>query len=888
MTFNKVKIILRTSLIAGALTILSAFPVLAAGTVSVSADKETASVGDAVLVTVEATTDGDGAEAPEISVEYDDKRLTMVNCSTEYGGGGGLITLTDLKSEITFAVLSGGPAEVYATAVLDGEGAEPATGSVTVNVDGEDTAALAGAGQEGTSSTGVEAGTVMSLDGTKTISTVFPDEMMPELFTKTTATYNGTTIEAAKFDMGNLVLVYVTDAATNTGNFCIIDQATGELTDFRMIRGIENRFIIVLKAPEGVEVPLNFTKATLMWNDQTLEAYTLMDSSASDGISEAGVNTKDFFLVYAMSSEGNEGWYLYDQSEGTYQRYLQVIRNSVDDEGNKMPITDAAKEEAAKKYEQPMFIRLIVIIALAVITLILLILTIVFGVKLRKKEDEEEYNLPSDPFESRRPVPAGRKALVRDDDDDDEDDDDEEDEDEDDEEDEEDDDDEDEDEDDDDEEDDDEEDDDEEDDEDEEDDDDIEDKKPVKTKGPVIKAKDITDWQMNDDGDRKAKGGSGKPDDAGDVLKPRKQKKRKDEPFGTPQAIDWSEMESVVRNAASDSRRPTGNNTNSLPSRYRNEEEEKPVKKNADREAAKEVRKQAAPERKEAPERESAPAKTVRPAGGVPTAGSAGAIGAGAAAAAAGSVISSAATPIVPANMPGKPSFENRKGDAYKAPTPKEEIKEEKKGLFGKKKGLFSYDEDEEDEDDEDEDEGFSFFRRDKKKVPGKVPPKKEIKQDPGYAHHQVNQPYGAGQQAYGGQGYNQGYQQGYDGQYGGQYGQGYNQGYPGGQYGQGQYGGQPGYGGQPYGQQAYGGQGYNQGYPGQYGGQAGYGGQPYDQQGYPGQGYNQGYPGQGGYDQSYMNGQGGLQYQEVPNQPLYNTADFDEDFEFEFLNIDQ
>ncbi len=891
MTLNKVKIILRASLAAAALTVLGAFPVFAAGSISVTADKETASVGDALLVTIEAKAEGDGAEAPEISVEYDDKRLTMVNCSTQYGGGGGLITLTDLKSEITFAVLSGGPAEVYATAVLDGEGAEPATGSVTVNVDGEDTAALAGAGQEGGTSTGVEAGTVMSLDGTKTISTVFPDEMMPELFSKTTATYNGTTIEAAKFDMGNLVLVYVTDAATNSGNFCIIDQATGELTDFRMIRGIENRFIIVLKAPESVEVPLNFTKATLMWNDQTLEAYTLIDSSASDGISEGGVNSKDFFLVYAMSSEGNEGWYLYDQSEGTYQRYLQVIRNSVDEEGNKMPITDAAKEEAAKKYEQPMFIRLIVIIALAVITLILLILTIVFGVKLRKKEDEE-YTLPADPFESRRPVPATRRALVRDDDDDEDDDDDddeEDDEDDDDDDDEEDDEDDDEDDDDEDEDDEDEEDEDDED-EDDDEDDNVEDKKPAKTKGPVIKAKDIADWQMNEDNNRKGAGGA-KSDDAGDVLKPRKQKKRKDEPFGTPQAIDWSEMESVVRNAASDSRRPTGNNTNSLPSRYRNEEEAKPVKKNAGKEPVKEVKKEAvpvkneAPERKEAPVREAAPARPVKPA-----AGAAGSIGAGAVGAA-GSAVVSAATPIVPANMPGKPSFDNRNENAYKAPTPKEEIKEEKKGLFGKKKGgLFSYDDDDEDEDDEDDDEGFSFFRRDKKKVPKKVPPKDEVKQDQGYAHHQVNQPYGGNQQPYGGQGYNQGYNQGYDGQYGGQaYGsQGYNQGYPGGQYGQGQYGGQAGYGGQPYGQQAYPGQGYNQGYPDQYGGQAGYGGQPYDRQGYPGQGYDQGYPGQGGYDQSYMNGQGGLQYQEVPNQPLYNTTDFDEDFEFEFLNVDQ
>ena len=71
-----------------------------------------------------------------------------------------------------------------------------------------------------------------------------------------------------------------------------------------------------------------------------------------------------------------------------------------------------------------------------------------------------------------------------------------------------------------------------------------------------------------------------------------------------------------------------------------------------------------------------------------------------------------------------------------------------------------------------------------------------------------------------------------------------------------------------------------NQGYPpypqgGQYP-QQGYMNQGYDQ-GY-GQ-FNQGYP-QQGYDQGY--GQGYGQY------PQYNTTDFDEDFEFEFLNVDE
>ncbi|MCR4807769.1 MAG: hypothetical protein K5857_08860 [Lachnospiraceae bacterium] len=864
MTLNKMKTILKASLVAAALTVISALPVLAAGSVSVTADKESASVGDAVLVTIEATAEGDGAEAPEIKVEYDDKRLTMVNCSTEYGGGGGLITLTDLKSEITFAVLSGGKAEVYATAVLDGDGAEPATGSVTVDVDGEDTAALAESAGSGSTDTGVEAGTVMSLDGTKTISTVFPDEMMPELFTKTKATYNGTDIEAAQFDMGNLLLVYVTDAATNSGNFCIIDPNTGALTDFRMIRGIENRYIIVLNAPEGTEVPLNFTKATLMWNDQTLEAYTLVDSSSGEGISDGGVNTQDFFLVYAMSSEGNEGWYLYDQSEGTYQRYLQVIRNSVDEEGNKMPITDAAKEAAEEKYKQPMFIRLVIIIALAAITLLLLILTIVFAVKLRKKEDEE-YVVPADPFESRKAAPA-RRAIARADDDDDEDEDDEDEDDEDDEdededEDEDDEDEDDEDEDDEDDEDEDDEDEDDEDNEDEDEEDDTERLIPAQgAKGPVIKAKDIADWQMNDKSAGKKAAKAAKEDEAEEVLKPRKQKKRKDDPFGTPQAIDWSEMESVVRNASSDSRRPTGNNTNNLPPRYRNEAPEAPAKE----EPVKKEAVKAAPAKGEAPVKPAAPVKAGAVAAGV-AAGAAGAAAAGLAGTA-----HAPATPIVPSNMPGKASFESMNEDTYKAPTPKEEVKAEKRGLFGKKKGgLFSYDEDEEDEDDEDDDdEGFSFFRRDKKKVPGKVPAREELKDRQPYP---ASQGYGQAQ-SYGGNGqqYNQGYNQGYTAQ-GGQYNQGY-----------------PGYGasyGQPYNN------GYNQGYDAQYNQSynQGYPAQGYNQ-GYPAQGgyYNQGYPTQGGYDQPYMNGQDGMQYQEVPDQRLYNTSDFDEDFEFEFLNVDQ
>ena len=388
-----------------ALCILSGSRVYAAGSVEISADKETAVVGDTITVSVKAENPADAVDAPQISVEYDANRLSFLECDKDYGGGGGgLITLTDTKADISFSVLSGGTAEVKVSAVLDGDGADVPTDSVQIAVDGEDTAAAAvGAGQ---TETGVEEGTIMSADGTKVVSTVFADEFMPELFHKTTVTYEEQMVEAAQFDMGDIVLLYVTDTSGNNGTFNVYDQTTGELSDFRSIRGIENRFIIVLPADETVTVPTGFTKATLQWNDQTLEAYMIGDA-ASDGEEEdtpilsEDVSSEDFFLLYAISSEGNKGWYLYDQTEGTYQRYLQVIRTTTDEDGNVIE-TDADASDWGE-YKEQSNRRLLIICIMAAVLLILLIVMLNMFLKLRDyqsydyiDEDDEEDDEISD------------------------------------------------------------------------------------------------------------------------------------------------------------------------------------------------------------------------------------------------------------------------------------------------------------------------------------------------------------------------------------------------------------------------------------------------------------------------------------------------------------
>ena len=360
-----------------------------AATVSVNGNKDTAAVGDSYTVTVNIDGAEGAAVAPDVSVNYDVNRLEFVSCSGEYGGGGGgFITLNGASADITFNILSGGQADVDVSAIFDGE-PEAQVVTATVMVEGEDTAAVDDRAREDMG-TGVEPGTIASSDG-RLVSAVFADEFMPVGFYKTTVTYEEQMVEAAQFDMGGIVLLYVTDTDGNNGNFVMYNQETGELNDFLQISGIENRFIIALKAGEEVQVPENFTKAVLQWNAQTLEAYSYtgqqMDGSA--------IPVSDFFLIYAISSEGNRGWYMYDQNEGTYQRYVEGLHGGSNGGSSDSIISQIASP--TNEDDGGVNVVFIIAIVLAVLLLALIITVIVMAVKLHEFnsydyiDEDEEY-----------------------------------------------------------------------------------------------------------------------------------------------------------------------------------------------------------------------------------------------------------------------------------------------------------------------------------------------------------------------------------------------------------------------------------------------------------------------------------------------------------------
>ena len=401
---KKLGIVLKSMAVAVSVMLLLSVSVFA-GTVTATGDKETAAVGDTYTVNIVIDGAEGAAVAPDVSVHYDVNRLEFVSCTGEYGGGGGgLVTINSSNADLTFNILSGGQADVDVFATFDGD-SEPQIVTATVMVDGEDTAKINENAREDTG-TGIEAGTVATADG-KYVSSVFADEFMPVGFSKTTVTYEEQMVEAAQFDMGGIVLLYVTDADGNNGNFDMYDQTTGELSDFLQISGIENRFIIALKAGPDVSVPDGFTKATLNWNSQTLEAYAYTgeagdatsggsDGSVSGGVAPVDIN--DFFLIYAISSEGNKGWYMYDQNEGTYQRYVQNLHAGGKDNisGSGENLISKITGPGADSEEGGVNVMLIIVIACAVLLVALIVTVIIMAVKLHEFNsyeyiDEDDY-----------------------------------------------------------------------------------------------------------------------------------------------------------------------------------------------------------------------------------------------------------------------------------------------------------------------------------------------------------------------------------------------------------------------------------------------------------------------------------------------------------------
>lgn len=129
---------------------------------------------------------------------------------------------------------------------------------------------------------------------------------VPEGFTAGEVDYKGIKVPVYRSPNQKLQLMYLLDAEEQ-GKWYIYTENPENFTLYIEERNAANRYVILTLGAD-VEIPAGYQKSELNLNGTTVTSYV-----------RNGDDT--MVLVYAMSLDGEPGFYFYDTIEGTYQRY---------------------------------------------------------------------------------------------------------------------------------------------------------------------------------------------------------------------------------------------------------------------------------------------------------------------------------------------------------------------------------------------------------------------------------------------------------------------------------------------------------------------------------------------------------------------------------------
>lgn len=151
-------------------------------------------------------------------------------------------------------------------------------------------------------------------EGTWQVAGSFDAAALPQGFTQTEITYEGTQVQAGTDSMGT-ILLYMTDENGN-GDFFVYDAEKGILSPYVTI-SMSERTIVVLppeRLPEELTLPDGFMECTIDIGEHTVHGWIWENS---------GEEAPEYCVVYGMNEDGEENLYRYDQKEMTIQRYFQ-------------------------------------------------------------------------------------------------------------------------------------------------------------------------------------------------------------------------------------------------------------------------------------------------------------------------------------------------------------------------------------------------------------------------------------------------------------------------------------------------------------------------------------------------------------------------------------
>ena len=151
-----------------------------------------------------------------------------------------------------------------------------------------------------------------------------PPIQLPAGFTWDFITLGGQEVSAAKQENGDLVLLYLIGKEDTTGALYIYDALEDSFSLFRQITGTGATYILH-DLPDSEVSPLGTVTGTVTIGQQTVTAYLYEEADLAD-----------YAIVYLTAADGVSGYYTYDTTDGSLQRYHTVTmeRESAADKDN--------------------------------------------------------------------------------------------------------------------------------------------------------------------------------------------------------------------------------------------------------------------------------------------------------------------------------------------------------------------------------------------------------------------------------------------------------------------------------------------------------------------------------------------------------------------------
>ena len=337
-------------------------------------------------------------QSMEATLTYDKSELKFISGDNATAKDGTIKiswtgTGTTAEFNLKFQALKEGTSNIEVSSATgtatDGSTLEITQGSSAVTIGAGDPSLIKDdtEDQSEDSKTTVADGPVVKVNGKKyVVGSEFSEELIPDGFKKGEMTFEGSKYTVITQEASGINAMYLTEKSSGDSDFFLYNSDDGSFSPFEEVEIAKDRYIIPLMNDGKLKLSSRYQKTTLTLNGKEFD--TLQDTKDAE-----------YYIVYALNSDGEKTTYRYDTTDGTYQKYSPESQGTTS--GNKNngkglwgKILNFVEE----------FLDIVVIIAIALFLLVLLMF-IVTAIKLRHRDLElddlyDEYGIDMDEEEA--------------------------------------------------------------------------------------------------------------------------------------------------------------------------------------------------------------------------------------------------------------------------------------------------------------------------------------------------------------------------------------------------------------------------------------------------------------------------------------------------------